>query len=146
MTNYLEQTKDTIFKQDDETEDSFSVQKGTKEILESKYEKVDTEQVAEQQQHLPQRQRDQLSSILGQFTHLFSGKLGKFPNYKVHLELTEEAKPFHFRPYPVPHAHRRTFKNELQRLVDIEVLSPTGPSEYLSPTFIIPKRTTESDG
>jgi hypothetical protein len=32
------------------------------------------------------------------------------------------------------------FRNELERLCEIGVLSRTGPAEYLSPTFIIPKK------
>jgi hypothetical protein len=45
--------------------DSFSTQPCAQEILESKYNKVSTDDVAHQQQHLPQRQRIQLASILG---------------------------------------------------------------------------------
>jgi len=52
----------------------------------------------------------------------------------------ENAKPFHCRPYPVPQSYRTIFKKELERLTTIGVLERTGPSEYLSPTFIIPKK------
>jgi hypothetical protein len=38
----------------------------------------------------------------------------------------------------VPRHHERVFKDELQRLCDIGVLSKTGPSEWLTPTFIRP--------
>jgi hypothetical protein len=58
----------------------------------------------------------------------------------VHLELIADAKPFHYRPYPVPERNKRVFKLELERLVTIGVLSRTGPAEYLSPTFVIPKK------
>ena len=44
------------------------------------------------------------------------------------------------RGYSVPHVHRGTFKNELDRLVKIGVLSPTGRSEWIAGTFIIPKK------
>ncbi len=59
---------------------------------------------------------------------------------KVHLELQPEAQPFHTRPYSVPQVHRQVFREELDRLVQIGVLSPIGPATYLSPTFIIPKK------
>jgi Reverse transcriptase (RNA-dependent DNA polymerase) len=119
---------------------SFSIQHGVQEILESKYDRVSTIDVALQQEHLPQRQRQQLSELLAGFTKLFSGKLGCYPHTKVHLELTPDAKPFYTRPYSVPHVHKEVFRKELDRLVDIGVLSPTGPATYLSPTFIIPKK------
>jgi hypothetical protein len=118
----------------------YMIQPTSNEILASKYDAIDTQAVAQQQGHLTQRQRDDLGRLLGQFTTLFSGKLGRYPNAKVHLELNEQARPFHHRPYPVPHAHRQVFKDELDRLVELGVLSRTGPAKYLSPTFIIPKK------
>lgn len=120
--------------------DSYTTQLGTREILESKYDEVDTDAVAAQQTHLTPLQRRLLAKELKQFTKLFSGKLGCYPHTKVHLELTPDAKPFSTRPYPVPRAHRDVFKEELDRLVELGVLSPTGPAEYLSATFIIPKK------
>ncbi|KAG7361664.1 reverse transcriptase RNA-dependent DNA polymerase [Nitzschia inconspicua] len=120
--------------------DSFSSQMGSKEILSSKYDQVDTTEAAQQQTHLPQRQRNDLADVLKHFTLLFSGKLGCYPHYKVHLELDENAKPFRCREYPVPYAHRKVFKEELERLVDIGVLSRAAASKYLSPTFIVPKK------
>ncbi|KAG7341237.1 reverse transcriptase RNA-dependent DNA polymerase [Nitzschia inconspicua] len=120
--------------------DSFSSQMGSKEILSSKYDQVDTTEAAQQQTHLPQRQRNELTDVLKHFTMLFSGKLGCYLHYIVHLELDDNAKPFRCREYPVPYAHRKVFKEELERLVDIGVLSRAAASKYLSPTFIVPKK------
>jgi hypothetical protein len=120
--------------------DSFAMQMSTREILSSKYDKVETNDVAQQQHHLSQRQRDDLAGVLQNFSTLFSGKLGCYPHQKVHLELDNQTTPFSCRPYPVPDAHKRVFKQELDRLVELGVLSPTGPAKYLSPTFIIPKK------
>jgi uncharacterized protein YciI len=120
--------------------DSFSTQPCAQEILGSKYDKVSTNDVAHQQQHLPQRQQIQLANILGRFTKLFSSKLGCYPHAKVHLEVDKNAQPFRSRPYPVPDAHRAVFKDELNQLEDIGVLTCTGPTKWLSSTFIIPKK------
>jgi hypothetical protein len=99
--------------------ESYSTSRGVQEILEAKYDKVSTTEVANQQTHLSQRQREQLAGTLAHFTELFSGKLGCYPHTKVHLELTPDAKPFHTRPYSVPHAHMQVFRDELERLVDL---------------------------
>lgn len=56
------------------------------------------------------------------------------------MSFTCQSTPFHCRPYPIPGAHKRIFEEELDRLVDIKVLEPTGPCECLSPNFIIPKK------
>jgi hypothetical protein len=109
-------------------------------LLESKYEAVDTRLVAQQQLHLDSQKQNDLTEILSHYKQLFNGKLGCFKGPKVHLELTADAKPFHYRPYPVPERNKRVFKLELERLVTIGVLSRTGPAEYLSPTFVIPKK------
>ena len=69
-----------------------------------------------------------------------TGKLPTCPNFKVHLELKPDAKPFACRPYPIAQVNRKVFKDELDRLCDIGVLSRVGPSEYLSPSWGIPKK------
>ena len=119
---------------------SFATQLGAREILAAKYDKVDANVAAQQQTHLSQRQRDQLAEVLQRYPVLFSGKLGCYPGRQVHLEYDKTAAPFHSRPYPIPHAHRQVFKDELDRLVELGVLSKTGPAKFLSPTFIIPKK------
>jgi hypothetical protein len=65
---------------------------------------------------------------------------GCYPHAKVHLELNAQAQLFHHRPYPVPHAHMQVFKEELDWLEELGVLTRTGPAKYLSLTFIIPKK------
>jgi hypothetical protein len=81
-----------------------------------------------------------LASVLGQFPKLSSGKLGCFPGKPVHLELVPNAVPFTCRPYNVPRHHEAVFQAKLKRLCEIKILEPCGPSEWLSPTFIIPNK------
>ncbi len=67
-----------------------------------------------------------------------------------HLELTHKgdsnfkfmpgAKPKHAKPYTIARIHLEAFKKELDHLVTIGVLSPTGASEWGSLTFIMAKK------
>jgi transposase InsO family protein len=110
------------------------------EILPSKYNQVDTTAVAEQQKHLTERERKDLAMLLAKFPKLFSGVLDTYPHRKIHIDLNEGAQPVAARPYPVPKHHEAVFKAELKRLCEIGVLERTGASQWLSPTFIIPKK------
>ena len=112
----------------------------TTEILEAKYEKVDTDEVAEQQTHLTRAQRRNLAAIFRKYTRLFDGTLGVYPHKKMHLVLIDNVEPIQRRPYPVPHAHRKIFKDKLDHLVRIGVLERAGSSEWAAPTFITPKK------
>jgi hypothetical protein len=71
---------------------------------------------------------------------LFTGDLGCCPGHKVHLEPNADAKPFHARQHPVPANNKAVFKAEPERPVQTGVLSRVGPSEWLSPTFTLPKK------
>ena len=116
-----------------------------RQILESKYDKQDLKQVADQQTHLTKQQRDQLfEQIFKGHEQLFAGKLGEWPYEKVGVQLKPGHKPYHCqRPIRIPHVHLETLKKEVQRLVDIGVLEvvdggKAGP--WCAPSFIIPKK------
>ena len=131
-----------VAEQEDDPLEDYAHNAGYKSkiILESKYDQIETDAVASEQSHLSKRQQQQLADVLRPFTRLFSGKLGRFPTYKVKLEPIEGTKPTHCRPYPVPKSQEIVFKHELARLCEIGVLSRCGASQWLSPTFIIPKK------
>ena len=110
------------------------------QILEAKYQKVDVQEVAQKQTHLTQSQREDLAALLSKYTKLFNGELGLYPHRKLHLDLVDDAKPVHKRPYPVAHSNLEIFKNELEHLVELGVLQRCGTSEWAAPTFIVPKK------
>jgi hypothetical protein len=78
--------------------------------------------------------------VLKDFSNLIDGTLGVYPPRKFHIDVMPGAKPKHVRPYAVARIHLEAFKKELDHLVVIGVLSPTGASEWGSPTFITPKK------
>ena len=57
--------------------------------------------------------------------------------------LKPDAKPFHGQPFPVLQVHKDTIIKEVERLVEIGVLKPIQESEWASPSFIIPKKSTD---
>jgi hypothetical protein len=59
----------------------------SKNIKSSLYEQNDPHHVAKQQTYLSTSQRQELAKLLVRFPTCFSGRLGCFPNKKVHLEL-----------------------------------------------------------
>jgi hypothetical protein len=109
-------------------------------IHSSLYEQVNIHDVALQQKHLSGAMQSELEQILLQYPKLFSRKLGCFLHRKVHLDLKPDATPSCCRPYPVPRHHEQVFKGELDWLCEIGVLSQCGASQWLSPSFIIPKK------
>jgi hypothetical protein len=98
---------------------------------------VNIHDVASQQKHLPGKKQSKLEQILLQYPKLFSGN---YLHCKVHLDLKPDAIPCRCRPYPVPRHHKQVFKAELDWLCEIGVLARCGASQWLSPSFMIPKK------
>ena len=109
-------------------------------ILDASYEKPDLDKVTDACIHLTEDQRQSLNKLLKKHEYLFEGKLGLWNTPPVDLELKDGVKPYHTRPYPIPHIHKRTFKKELDRLCEIGVLRKINDSEWGAPTFIQPKK------
>jgi hypothetical protein len=109
-------------------------------ILDAKYKKVNTDGVVEQLTHLSKTQKEDLHNVLKDFPKLFYGTLGVYPHRKFHIDIMPGAKPKHVRPYAIARIHLKAFRKELDHLVSIGVLSPTGASKWGSPSFITPKK------
>jgi hypothetical protein len=82
--------------------------------------------VVSQQNHLNAKQRANLTIILKKYTRLFSGQLGLYPNYQVHLELHDNLPRIHMRSYAVPKSQEAVFLRELERLCALGVLACCG--------------------
>jgi hypothetical protein len=78
--------------------------------------------------------------LLNKFKHLFDGTLGHWNTEPVDLELKQQdTKPYHSKPYPVPHSQEKILKDEVQRLVEYGVIQKVNRSEWGSPMFTIVK-------
>ena len=47
------------------------------------------------------------------------GTLGKYTGSDYTIELKEDAKPYHAKPFPIPKIHELTLKKEVNRLIKI---------------------------
>jgi hypothetical protein len=87
-------------------------------IADAKYEKAEISEVMADITYLTVPERNDLCRTLLANEDLYSSKLGCYPNKVFSLKLKPNAKPFHLKPYAVPHIHLSTFKKELNRLVE----------------------------
>jgi hypothetical protein len=93
------------------------------EILDAKYEKADLPAIImENCSHLKASDREKLLSLLLRFKSLFNGTLGDWKLPHVSFELKEGMKPYHGRPYPIPHKHKTILMKEIEQLWDIGAL------------------------
>ena len=110
------------------------------QIMEAKYEAIDTDELAQSQKQLMPTQQTDLARLFRKFPQLFDGELRMYPHCQYHLDLQVSTKPVHSHPYGVPFTQRDAFKCELDHLVMIGVLECSGASQWASGTFIIPKK------
>ena len=103
------------------------------------YAKTDLQSVVSSCTHLSQIQQNELHELLLKHEELFQGKLGHYP-HPIHLDIDRTIPPQQTRPFSIPHSQLHVFKTELDRLVKIGVLEPCGRAEWISGTFIIPKK------
>jgi hypothetical protein len=110
------------------------------EILDAKYDKADLPSIVKSNcTHLSRPHCNSLLELLLKFEELFDGTLGDLKLLPVSFELTEGAKPYHGRPYPILKIHKDTMK-KIDCLVAIGVLKWQPLFKWASPSFIIPKK------
>ncbi len=83
--------------------------------LDAKYEKADLPAIIRENcSHLRASDREKLLSVLLKFKSLFDGTLGDWKLLPVSFELKEGMKPYHGRPYPIPHKHKAVLMKEIK--------------------------------
>jgi hypothetical protein len=103
--------------------------------------KADIQDVVNQQVHLTEEQRQKLLQVLQKYPKLFSGELGKYKRRKFHIELKEDAQPYHCKaPYPVANINLPILKEELDAQCKDDILERVHESEWGMPMMCIPKK------
>ena len=109
-------------------------------IIDAKYTKTDLTQVVKTCSDLTASEQIELLKLLQKFEDLFDGTLGSWNSDPIDLELQDpNCKPYHARPYPVPHSQEQKLRDEVSRLEKYGVLRKINRSEWASPMFTIPK-------
>ena len=57
-----------------------------------------------------------LREVLNKYEFLFDGTLGTWKTRNVDIEIQTGEKPYHAKPYPVPHAHKDVYRKEVEWL------------------------------
>ena len=128
--------KELLFAHDPVTTDAERIQN----IVENKYCPADLNTIVKNCKVLDNSEKSTLLKLLNKFKHLFDGTLGHWNTEPVDLELKQQdTKPYHSKPYPVPHSQEKKLKDEVQRLVEYGVLQKVNRSEWGSPMFTIVK-------
>lgn len=109
-------------------------------ILDADYHAANLEKVAAESKHLTLDEQVQLFNLLRQYEYLFDGTLGKWKGRPVDIELKDDVKPYHAKPYPIPHSLKTTTRKECDRLCKLGVLRRINHSEWAAPTFVKPKK------
>jgi hypothetical protein len=128
--------QELLFAHDPITTDAERIQS----IIDAKYTPADLPSITKECNLLSSEEQHQLLKLLQKFEHLFDGTLGSWNVEPVDLELKDpECKPYHARPYPVPHSQEKALKGEIQRLCDYGVMRKINRSEWAAPMFTIKK-------
>ena len=78
--------------------------------------------------------------MLQQYEPLLDGTLGTWKTEPIELQLKDpDCKPYHAKPYPVPHSQEKLLKAEVERLCAYGVMRKVNRSEIASPMFTLMK-------
>jgi len=112
------------------------------EILDGKYTPADLDAVVRECTHLTHDEQQRLHALLEKFEPAFDGSLGAWNTEPIDLELKDPVneKPYHAKPFPVPHSQEVKLRAELERLCEQNVLRKINRSEWAAPNFVITKK------
>ncbi len=96
-----------------------SATKRVLKLLDAKYEKADLPAITRENcSRLTAFNKQKLLSVLLKLELLIDGTLGDWKLPPVSFELKEGMKPYHGRPYPIPHKHKAVLMKEIKQLLE----------------------------
>jgi hypothetical protein len=110
-------------------------------ILDADYSKVEMDEHVDSLDYLSTEERKELLATLKCFPTLFGGGLGRLKIDPIHLELKEGARPYHAKPFSIPHAYEKTTRKEIERFEQLGIWKRVDSSPWSAGTFIQPKKT-----
>ena len=93
------------------------------EIRSAKYEKANIHEEVKNYSHLNDQEKVKLLALLMKHEALFDRTLGNWRTSPVDIKVKPGTVPFCARPFPVPHVHIQTLKQEIERLVKLVATS-----------------------
>ena len=108
-------------------------------ILDVKYAPADLEELCAECKHLSLQEQKELCALLTKFSDLFDGSLGTWNMDPVDIELNEDAKPHHAKPFPVPQSQEKKLRAEVERMEKLGVIRKVNRSQWASPAFTVNK-------
>ena len=91
--------------------------------VESKYCPADLRKISSECALLEKEQQEMWFNLQSKLAHLFDITLGTWKTDPIELELKDpNEKPYHAKPYPVPHSQEQKLIDEVRRLVKFDVL------------------------
>ena len=92
-------------------------------LLDANYQKVNLNEVTENQTKLTKTEREMLFNLLSKQESLFQGKLGAWKGPLINIEIKAGTKTYHTKPFRIPQSIYQVLKREVDKLVKIGVLS-----------------------
>lgn len=93
-----------------------------------------------QLQEILDSERDEcIASLKENFSDVFSQKLGRCTKYKAGIHLKADVTPAFFKPRSLPFAMKEKVSDELNRLVDIGVLTRIDFADWAAPIVVVNK-------
>ena len=65
------------------------------------------------------KHKNSLLELLQKYEKMFDGTLGKYTGSDYTIELKEDVKPYHAKPFPIHKIHEPTLNKEVDRLIKI---------------------------
>lgn len=85
-----------------------------------------------------------LEHVLKNGKSSFDGALGGWVGNPHKIKLKDNVEPCHTKPFPVPHAHEKRLRMEVDRPCETGVLKRVNHFECASPSFTMPRKTRQS--